>query len=118
MAGYAKRNTVLAGKVQGLFAKALALEDQDGKRAVILTLDLIGITSAVRDEVARRAEQKFGLPKDRLLVNALHTHCSPMVRGRSSVISDLSAEQARDGSFRGMDGDASVERFPCRSSRR
>src|SRR5437660_1370269 len=67
LAGYAKRNTVAAGKVQDLFAKALALEDQDGKRAVLLTLDLIGITRAMRDDVARQAEQKFGLAKERLL---------------------------------------------------
>lgn len=96
MAGYAKRNTVAAGKVQELFAKALALEDRDGARVVILTLDLIGITRIMRDEVARQASEKFGLPRDRLLVNASHTHCSPMVRGRPSVIFELSEPQWAD----------------------
>lgn len=96
MAGYAKRNTVAAGKVQDLFAKALALNDRDGKPVVILTLDLIGITRAMRDEVARQAERKFGLSRDRLLVNASHTHCSPMVRGRPSVIFELTEEQWAD----------------------
>src|SRR5437870_10822349 len=75
LAGYAKRTKPTAGKVQDLFAKALALEDQDGKRAMILNLDLIGITRAMREDVAGQAEQKFGLPRDRLLVNASHTHC-------------------------------------------
>src|SRR6266851_134484 len=59
LAGYAKRTKATAGKVQDLFAKALALEDQDGKQAVILTLDLIGITRAMREEVARQVEQRF-----------------------------------------------------------
>jgi len=96
LAGYAKRNTVSAGKVQDLFAKALALEDQDGKRVVILTLDLIGITRAMREDVARQAEQKWGLSRDRLLVNASHTHCSPLVRGRPSVMFELTEQQWAD----------------------
>lgn len=96
LAGYAKRTKATAGKVQDLFAKALALEDRDGQRAVILTLDLIGITRAMRDDVARHAEQRFGLPKERLLVNASHTHCSPLVRGRPSVLYDLTVEQWAD----------------------
>src|SRR5439155_3836644 len=94
--GYAKRTKATAGKVQDLYAKALALEDQNGTRAVILTLDLIGITRAMRDDVARQAEQQFGLPQERLLVNASHTHCSPLVRGQPSVLYDLSAEQWAD----------------------
>lgn len=80
LAGYAKRTKATAGKVQDLFAKALALEDQRGKRAVILTLDLIGITGSMRDDVALQVEKKFALHSNRLLVNASHTHCSPMVR--------------------------------------
>lgn len=96
LAGYASRTKATAGKVQDLFAKALALEDQDGKRAVILTLDLIGITRAMRDDVARQAKLKFGLPEDRLLVNASHTHCSPLIRGRPSVLYDLTPEQWAD----------------------
>jgi hypothetical protein len=96
MAGYASRKKPADGKAQDLFAKALALEDQRGERFVIVTLDLIGITRSMRDEVARQAEQKFRLPKERLLLNVSHTHSGPLVRARPSVTFDLTKEQWED----------------------
>ena len=74
MAGYASRKTPAEGKAQELFAKALALEDHQAQRFVIVTLDLIGITRAMREEVARQAEQDLRLPKERLLLNVSHAH--------------------------------------------
>ena len=59
MAGYASRKEPAAGKAQDLFAKALALEDPRGERFVIVTFDLVGITRAMRDEIARQAEKKY-----------------------------------------------------------
>ncbi len=96
MAGYAGRKKPAEGKAQELFAKSLALEDAQGERFVIVTLDLIGITRSIRDEVARQAEQKYKLPKERLLLNASHTHSGPLVRGRPSVTYDLTEEQWKD----------------------
>ncbi len=93
MAGYASRKEPASGKAQDLFAKALALEDPRGERFVIVTLDLVGITRVMRDEVARQAEKKYRLPTDRLLLNASHTHSGPLVRPRPSVTYDLSEEQ-------------------------
>src|SRR5258708_7869251 len=40
MAGYAARKNPAEGKVQDLFAKALALEDETGGRFVFVTMDL------------------------------------------------------------------------------
>lgn len=96
MAGYASRKKPAEGKSQELFAKALALEDHRGERFVIVTLDLIGITRIMRDEVARQAEQKYWLPKERLLLNASHTHRGPLVRPRPSVTYDLAKEPWED----------------------
>jgi hypothetical protein len=96
MAGYASRKEPAAGKAQDLFAKALALEDPRGERFVIVTLDLVGITRAMRDEVARQVEKKYRLPAGRLLLNASHTHSGPLVRPRPSVTYDLSEEQWRN----------------------
>jgi neutral ceramidase len=77
MAGYAARKEPAEGKEQDLFAKALAIADQDGGRAVIVTLDLIGVLDRLRAEVSRRVEQQFQLPPHALLINASHTHCGP-----------------------------------------
>ena len=47
MAGYASRNKPCAEKLQDLFVKALAFEDADGQRFVLLTTDLIGLSREV-----------------------------------------------------------------------
>jgi len=77
MAGYAARKEPAEGAEQDLFAKALALQDGEGHRVVILTADLIGIIDRLREDVARRVEEQYRLPPHALLMNASHTHCGP-----------------------------------------
>jgi len=92
MAGYASRNKPSEGKFQDLFAKALALEDAEGSRLVIVTLDLIGVPRALRDAVEKQVCQKHGLRPEGLLINASHTHSGPVVRSGKSFY-NLSPEQ-------------------------
>jgi neutral ceramidase len=80
MAGYASRKKPAEGKVQDLFAKALALEEENGGRLVIVTLDLIGVPQSLRQAIATKALAGFGLPPERLLLNASHTHSGPSLR--------------------------------------
>jgi len=94
MAGYAARNKPSEGVAQDLFAKALALEDGQGGRLVIVTMDLIGIPRIMRDQVAKEVEAKHRLPPHALLLNASHTHCGPVVRSGGSAIYDLDAEMS------------------------
>jgi neutral ceramidase len=82
MAGYAARKRPAEGKVQDLFAKALALEDQRGARLVIVTMDLIGIIPSLRQAVEAQARERHGLPRESLLLNASHTHSGPEYRLR------------------------------------
>lgn len=77
MAGYAGRKEPAEGTEQDLFAKALALQDGQGHRLVIITTDLIGIIDRLRDDVARRVEEQYKLSPSALLMNASHTHCGP-----------------------------------------
>jgi hypothetical protein len=93
MAGYAARNKPSEGKVQDLHAKALALEDATGGRLVIVTMDLIGLTRAIRDAVEKQATEKYKLPRAALLLNASHTHCGPVVRSGSAVMYNLQPAQ-------------------------
>lgn len=83
MAGYAGRKKPADGYAQNLYAKALALEDEKGERAVIVTLDLIGVLRSLRDAVENQVGEKFELPPAALLLNASHTHCGPEYRERS-----------------------------------
>jgi neutral ceramidase len=82
MAGYAARKKPSEGTAQDLFAKSLALEDEAGGRLVIITLDLIGVLPSLREAVEKQVHEKYGLPPERLLLNASHTHCGPEYRER------------------------------------
>lgn len=77
MAGYASRKEPSEGTEQDLFAKALAVEDADGNRAVIITLDLIGVHEELRTYVAEQSQKRYELSREALLINASHTHCGP-----------------------------------------
>jgi neutral ceramidase len=77
MAGYAARKEQAEGTEQDLFAKVLALEDYRGQRAVIMTMDLIGVSEPLRSIVAQRVGEQYQIGPDMLLMNASHTHCGP-----------------------------------------
>lgn len=83
MAGYAARKKPSEGVARDLYAKALALEGDDGTPLVVVSTDLIGIRRDVRDTVAERCRSDFDLPPERLLLNASHTHCGPEYRPRA-----------------------------------
>ena len=100
MAGYAARNKPSEGKVHDLHAKALALEDENGSRLVIVTVDLIGIPRPMRDWLAEHAKESYNLEPEALLLNASHTHSGPVIREtRYSIYGNtlygLSPEQIR-----------------------
>jgi len=100
MAGYAARTKPSEGKVHDLRAKALALEDAQGARVVIVTVDLLGISRTMRDWLEKEVGRRYKLPPEALLLSASHTHCGPAVReARYSVYGDnfygLSDEQVQ-----------------------
>jgi len=80
MGGYAGRLDSFTGVAQDLNAKALALQDPQGTRFVMVTLDLIGVLRGLREDVERQARERFGLAPEFLLLNASHTHCGPEYR--------------------------------------
>ncbi len=86
MSGYAARNKPSEGVLSPLYAKALALEDGNGGRAVLVTTDLIGLPRDVTDVVAAQAMQKYKLERGALAFNSSHTHTGPVVRGNLSVL--------------------------------
>ena len=82
MAGYGARKKPSEGTTQDLFAKALALEDKDGGRAVIVTMDIIGVLVSLREAVEKQVQEQYKLPPEALLLSASHTHCGPEYRER------------------------------------
>ncbi len=94
MGGYASRKAPSAGKVHDLYAKALALEDADGNRFVIVTTDLLGITPRMRSIIEAGVAANHDMKAHQLLINASHTHCGPELRDNYIVRRGGTAEFA------------------------
>jgi len=86
MSGYAARTKPSEGKVHDLHAKALALEDNQGSRFVIVTVDLLGVSRSLRDWLEKQVHERYKLHPEYLLLNASHTHCGPVVKERKDSI--------------------------------
>ncbi|MFN4259421.1 MAG: neutral/alkaline non-lysosomal ceramidase N-terminal domain-containing protein [Gemmataceae bacterium] len=94
MAGYAARDKPAEGKLHDLYVKAVALEDSQGERLVLLTSDLIGIPRELSDAVCAEVSRRAGLSRAQLMLSASHTHCGPVVRENLMDMYNLSPEQA------------------------
>src|SRR4051812_20636810 len=60
LAGYAARTRPFDKVEDDLFAKALALDDGQGTRVVLVTTDLIGLPATVADPICARIAEKTG----------------------------------------------------------
>ncbi|PYV13423.1 MAG: hypothetical protein DMG07_14590 [Acidobacteria bacterium] len=80
LAGYAARNRPSEGVAQRIYAKALALEDQRGRRLVLVTSDILGFTPALTRPIAERLSQSLKLAREEVLFTSSHTHTAPVVR--------------------------------------
>lgn len=83
MAGYASRTQPSEGVELDLYAKALVIEDSAGGKFALITMDLIGVPRNVRLHVAEQVQKQFGIPPERLAINASHTHSGPELRTAS-----------------------------------
>lgn len=81
MAGYASRDKPAEGKLMSLWVKALALEDAQKNRGVIVTTDTLGIPQSIYRNVAGAVAKQFNLKSEQIILSASHTHCGPVLRG-------------------------------------
>src|SRR5437667_1037969 len=73
MAGYASRTKPFQKVEQDIYAKALALEDEQGHRAVLITTDLLGLSRTIAEPVCERIQKITRLGRSELLLNSAHT---------------------------------------------
>ncbi len=90
MAGYAGREAPFEGVADPLFAKALAIEDSRGTKALLITADLLGFTSERSEAICARLRESTGIRREQVILNASHTHAGPLVAG--SLLTAASAE--------------------------
>ena len=79
MAGYASRDHAATGKMTDLWAKCLVLEDARGKRAVLVTLDLVGIERQHSHSICEKLQSEYKLERAQIAINCSHTHSGPVV---------------------------------------
>ena len=92
-AGYASRTHASEGKLHDLWAKAVALEDENGQRSVLVTTDMLGFPKAMSDRIRSQLQARFGLSKANVLLNSSHTHSGPVLYDALHDIYPLNAAE-------------------------
>lgn len=96
--GYASkpRFRPFEGKLNDLFAKAMAIEDAAGQRAVLITVDLCVIREPEARALFTRLTERTGLQRRELLVNFSHTHSGPIIGSSDLDRYPMSAEDRQN----------------------
>jgi hypothetical protein len=79
MAGYAARERPAQGKMHDLWAKALALEDAQGKRVLLITADIIGFSRDLSVSICSQMQKKYGFDRKDIILSSSHTHSGPVM---------------------------------------
>lgn len=76
LAGYGTKRSP-DGKLHELWMKALALQDADGRRAVLITSDFQGVPRSMSDRVFARLKDEHSLERHQVMFSFSHNHCGP-----------------------------------------
>ena len=76
LAGYGSKRPP-DGKLHDLWMKALALEDGDGRRVVLITSDFQGVPKIMSDRVFEQLRRQFKLERQDVMFTFSHNHCGP-----------------------------------------
>jgi neutral ceramidase len=95
MSGYASRTKPFDKVNDDLNAKAIAFEDAQGHRGVIVTSDLIGFRAGIAEPMCERIAAKTGLKREQILLNSIHTHSAPTLSLDETARDNFPAEDAK-----------------------
>jgi hypothetical protein len=93
MAGFASRTHSSEGTLHPIWAKALALQDSNGNKAVMISSDLLGFPKDVSDRIRDRIKSNYGLDRSQILLNSSHTHSGPVIGNALTDIYILDNQQ-------------------------
>lgn len=94
MAGFAFRNHPSEGKLVDIWAKALALEDLNGNKVMLITADLLTFPKSISDRIRDQLSAKYGLKRSEIILNSSHTHSGPVLTDALPDIYQLNKKQA------------------------
>ena len=79
LVGYGGRKAPFSAVDTDIYAKALAFEDAEGTRGVIVTSDLVGLPDVFFGSVCERVTRETGLSRAQIMLNASHNHTGPLM---------------------------------------
>ena len=79
MAGYSSRTSPSEGTLHDLWAKALVLEDSEGNRSLLVTMDILGVPKDFSDKVRIAINRRYGLKHSQIILSSSHTHSGPVI---------------------------------------
>ncbi|MFN0172802.1 MAG: neutral/alkaline non-lysosomal ceramidase N-terminal domain-containing protein [Bryobacteraceae bacterium] len=94
LAGYGGKTRMSNRILHPIWIKALALKDASGATSVLVTADLVGLSTKMVDIIAKRAKDKHGIPRERLVLNYSHNHSCPVTADVLWLYYDLSPAEA------------------------
>ena len=92
--GYGLRSKESVGVAQRIWAKALAIgSDAEGPR-VLVSVDNLGVSDAIVEEIAGRLTSRARIPRDRFAVASSHTHSALASRASRRTSSPRTSRRA------------------------
>ncbi len=94
MAGFASRTKPSDGILHDLWAKALVLEDAQGKRALLITTDILGFPRELSERIRQQLFDKHKLTKEQVILSSSHSHSSPVLENSLTSVYPLYDREA------------------------
>ncbi|MBN1290516.1 MAG: neutral/alkaline non-lysosomal ceramidase N-terminal domain-containing protein [Candidatus Latescibacteria bacterium] len=79
MSGYGSRKDPFQGVHDDIFARSAVFSDGT-KKAVLLSVDVIGFSHSYWEKTTKRIENETGIPQQNILLAAVHNHAGPVTR--------------------------------------
>ena len=78
MMGYSNNeNRLSTGMYTYLYATTLVVQDAEGNRAAIISVDSGAVGASVGDPIRKEISEKTGIPFDSIMITAIHQHSTP-----------------------------------------
>jgi len=79
MSGFG-RERYADGALAPLLSQALVLQDQGGRRAILITADVLDFDRVMTEAIRRAITHKHGVAPENIMLAASHTHWGPAIR--------------------------------------
>lgn len=78
MGGYGDSSRRMStGLLSYLYANTVAVRDGEGNTAVLVSVDMCSMSMKLVDEIRAWAQKELGIPKENIIISAIHQHSTP-----------------------------------------